>query len=322
MSNLKILRSAFGKVGQTYYIQPCPNPRTGRYPDCVRLVKGDPNKGHTEMILSEDDIRRMSEGTAHFVPADKVFEIVDGTTFNLDDPVDKANWEAIEHCSWIAKDRFYRDPATGELVVDGGVKRYGSADLYVEVPGELTKIKVTKKQLIHKASSYIYEDSERERIKKCKVLGRDFSAGVPPADIIDFLIEKAEKDPNHIIQLYEGEDWKIHLFILDAVDKGVIRKIAGQYKYDDNVLGGTIEAVILLFKDLRYKKLTDSIKRETYPNLLPAAEFNNKNDELLNSYNEIYTQNLNQELDVNQCKQEVETLTTASLLSKPRTSKK
>ena len=321
MNNEIILRSAYGKVNQIYFIQPCPNPRTGRLPDCVRLVKGDASKGPTEMILSEDDIDRMNRGEAHFIPADAVFEIVDGTRFDLDDPIDAAKWAAIEHCNWIAKDRFQRD-AEGNLVIDGNARKYGVADLYVERPGEITKIKLTKKQLVHRACAYIYEDSEQERIKKCKVLGRDFSAGVPPADIIDFLIEKAEKDPNHIIQLYEGEDWKIHLFILDAVDKGVIRKIAGQYKYDDNVLGGTIEAVILLFKDLRYKKLTDSIKRETYPNLLPAAEFNNKNDELLNSYNEIYTQNLNQELDVNQDKQEVETLTTASLLSKPRTSKK
>jgi hypothetical protein len=60
MNNEIILRSAYGKVNQIYFIQPCPNPRTGRLPDCVRLVKGDPDKGKTEMILSEDDVRRMN----------------------------------------------------------------------------------------------------------------------------------------------------------------------------------------------------------------------------------------------------------------------
>ena len=55
MSNEIILRSVYGKVNQTYFIQPCPNPRTGRLPDCVRTVDSN-----GDMILSEDDVRKMS----------------------------------------------------------------------------------------------------------------------------------------------------------------------------------------------------------------------------------------------------------------------
>lgn len=268
MNNEIILRSVYGKVNQTYFIQPCPNPKTGRLPECVKPVKGP--DGNTEMILSENDIDQMSRGEKHFVPADKVFQIVDGTKFDLDDIVDAANWAAIEHCNWIAKDRHQRD-ANGSLVIDGNTKRYGVADLYVERPGEFTKLKLDKKQLIYRASSYVYEDSESERIKKCRVLGRNLRSAMP-ADILDFLIDKAEKDPQKIIQLYEGEDWKMHLFILDAIEVGVIRKSEGLYKYDDKLLGGSIEATITFLRDIRFKKLLDSIKRETYPHLRTKAE--------------------------------------------------
>ena len=267
MNNEIILRSAYGKVNQIYFIQPCPNPRTGRLPDCVRLVKGDASKGPTEMILSEDDIDRMNRGEAHFIPADAVFEIVDGTRFDLDDPIDAAKWAAIEHCNWIAKDRFQRD-AEGNLVIDGNARKYGVADLYVERPGEITKFKMDKKQIVFKAMQYIYEDSETERIKKCRVLGRNLSTAIP-ADILDYLIEIAERDPRKIINLYEGEDWKMQLFILDAIDRGVIRKADGIYKYDDKMLGGSMEATVTFLRDIRYKKLLDSIKRETYPELQP-----------------------------------------------------
>ena len=277
MNNEIILRSAYGKVNQIYFINPCPNPRTGRYPDCVRLVKGDPNKGPTEMILSEEDVAKMSRGEAHFVAADHVFEIVDGTTFNLDDVVDRANWESIEHCNWIAKDRFQRD-AEGNLIIDGGARKYGIADLYVERPGEITKVKMDKKQTVFRAMQYIYEDSEAERIKKCRVLGRNLTTAIP-ADILDFLIEKAEKDPKKIIDLYEGEDWKMHLFILDAIDRGVIRRSEGIYKYDDKMLGGSLEATITFLRDIRFKKLLDSIKRETYPNLLTKQEIKSIEDD-------------------------------------------
>ena len=285
MNNEIILRSAYGKVNQTYFIQPCPNPRTGRFPDCVRLVKGDPSKGPTEMILSEEDIERMNRGEAHFIPADAVFEVIDGTRFDLDDPVDAAKWAAIEHCNWIAKDRFQRDQE-GNLIIDGNARKYGVADLYVERPGEITKFKMDKKQVVFKAMQYIYEDSEAERIKKCRVLGRNLSNAVP-ADILDYLIEIAEKDPKKIINLYEGEDWKMQLFLMDAVDRGVIRKADGVYKYDDKMLGGSMEATITLLRDIRYKKLLDSIKRETYPELQPKTLVPDTKDTLLNDIPDI-----------------------------------
>lgn len=262
MNNEIVLRSVYGKVNQVYFIQPCPNPRTGKLPACVKTVDSN-----GDMILSEEEVKKMNRGEVHYVPANHVFEIVDGTKYDLDDVVDKANWEAIEFCNWIAKDRFQRD-SDGNLLVDGNAKKYGMADLFVERPGELTQNKMDKKQLVFRASRYIYEDSETERIKKCRVLGRNLNNAIP-ADILDFLIEKAEKDPKKIIELYEGEDWKMQLFLLDAVDRGVIRKSDGIYKYDDKMLGGSLEATITFLRDIRFKKILDSIKRETYPELMP-----------------------------------------------------
>lgn len=265
MNNEIILRSVYGKVNQTYFIQPCPNPKTGRLPECVKTVNSA-----GDMILSEIEVQQMNSGEKHFIPADYVFKIVDGTVFNLDDIVDAANYAAIEHCNWIAKDRYQRD-VEGNLLIDGGAKRYGVADLYVERPGEITKSKIDRKQLIFRASQYVYEDSESERIKKCKVLGRNLT-NAAPADIMEFLIDKAEKDPKKIIDLYEGEDWKMQLFIIDAVEKGVIRKSAGIFKYDDKILGASIEATVITLRDIQFKKILDSIKLETYPHLRPKNE--------------------------------------------------
>lgn len=265
MSNVITIKSVYGKVQQVYYIQPCPDPRTGKLPSCVKTINSA-----GDMILSEDDVDRMSKGEVHFVPADKIFEIIDGITFDLDDIIDKAHWESIKFCNWIAKDRYERD-SNGDLIIDGGAKRYGVADLYVERPGEVTQARLTKKQLVHRASDYVYQDSESNRIKKCRVLGKNLKNAMP-ADILDYLIDKAEKEPKKIIDLYEGEDWKMQLFIIDAVDKGVIRKVDGIYKYDDKLLGASESSVINFLRDVKFKALIDSIKKETYPNLLPNNE--------------------------------------------------
>ena len=60
------------------------------------------------------------------------------------------------------------------------------------------------KAVVFKALTYIYEDSEADRIKKAKVLNRNLSVTYP-ADVLNFLIKIAEKESEKILDLYEGE---------------------------------------------------------------------------------------------------------------------
>ena len=267
-NNIIILRSVYGKVNNFYYVQPCPNPKTGRHADCIRKVKGPVD--NTEMILSADDIDQLNRGEKHLIPEDAVFALTDGTTFDLDDIVDAAKWEAIKHCNWIAKDRYEKDK-DGNYVIDGDAKKYGVADLYVERPGEQAKVRITKKQKIHKACHYVYEDSMEDRHKKVRILGKNMRHA-PDSDVTDFLISYAEKSPDKIIDLYEGEDWQLQLFIADAVEKGVIRKKDNIYKYDEFILGASVDATLLFLKERGNKHLYKSIKRETYPDLVDSSD--------------------------------------------------
>ena len=72
----------------------------------------------------------------------------------------------------------------------------------------------------------------------------------------------------------------MHLFILDAIDAGVIRKKDNIYNYDDKMIGGSIESAISFLRDTRFKKLVDSMKRETYPHLLPKSEMEELESEM------------------------------------------
>lgn len=265
MINDIILRSVFGKVGQKYFIQPCPNPKTGRFASCVKTVDAN-----GDMILSESDKEEQKKGEIHFIPINELFLIEDGFKLDLTDVVDRCIWEAIKYSDIIAKDRNERDD-NGDLIIDGNQRKYGTAELYVERPGEITKARVTKKQLIFKAQQYIYEDSETNRIKKCQVLGRDLRNAYP-ADVLDYMISISEKDPHKIIAMYEDDDWKMHLFVLDAIERGVIKRSEGIYRYEDKLIGGSIEATITTLRDVRYKSLLDSIKRETYVEYLSKEE--------------------------------------------------
>ena len=275
------LKSVYGKVEQTYWLQPCADPRTGQLPSCVKTIDSLGN-----MILSETDKELMSRGEAFFFPVDHLFEIVDGYTLDLSVKSDIAIWDAIKNSSIIALERTQKD-SLGNNVIDGDSKSYGKAELYVERPGEITKAKVSKKTLRFKAETYIHEDSESERIKKCKVLGRDLKDAAP-ADVLDYLLTIAEANPDKIINLYEGDDWKMQLFLLDAIDRGVVKRREGVYRYDDKLLGTSIESAISLLRDIKYRAVLNSIKQETYPEYATKSEIesmqNEINDTLLGTH--------------------------------------
>ena len=253
-----VLRSVFGKVGMKYYIQPCRD-KNGNWPECVKQVDSFGN-----MIVS--DAERNSGKP--FIKVTETFTVEDGKTFDLTDPWDKARWEAIRNCPMIADFRGQRD-AKGNLIIDGDSKRYGRAELYIERPGVEVQKKISKRQKIHDAESYIFDDPKgaEGRLKVARILGKHMSHA-SDSDIKDYLLEIASRDPDKIIKLYTGEDLELRTLFLDARDKGVIRSVSGIYVYCDGIsLGGTIDVVISWMRDPRNKKLLESIKRDTYPDL-------------------------------------------------------
>ena len=265
------LRSVYDKANIKYFIQPCKN-KYGQYPSCIKRVNSQ-----GDMIMSEKERDDYSEGRAVFFPEDHMFTIVSGRTYNLNDPYDKAEWEAIENCPLIAKSRDERD-SNGNLLIDGAKStpskpaRNGVAELYIDRPGLDTQRRVSHKQLIHKAESFIYDDPRGAdgQLNMARILGKDMR-NQPTADVIDFLTRVAEKDPKKIIDLYTGDDISLRLTFIEAKEKHVIYIKNKLYLYGDNiVLGATDDAVIAWMKDPRNQKVLELIKKDTYPDYYRA----------------------------------------------------
>lgn len=257
-----VIRSVYGKVGQKYYIMPAKDPKTGRYASCVRPVDSNGN-----MILSEAD----KASGKRIIAEDEVFIIEDGKTYNLANDWEKAEWEAIQHCPIIAMRRDARD-SKGNLLIDGDAKRYGVGILYVEVPELETNKRVSKRELIHTAESYIFGDeagADGRRVK-AKLLGKSQTANVPDADIKEYLLDRASKNPEEVINLYTSGDLAVRMLFVEAKDKGVITSKQKIYYYGDAcVLGATNEAAISWLKDPKNQKIVALIKKDTYPEMYP-----------------------------------------------------
>lgn len=270
ISNVIVLRSVYGKVGIKYYIQPCKDPKTGRYPNCVKPVDS-----HGDIIIT--DAERNSG--KYFIKETDTFVIEDGTTFNLDDEIDAAKWEAIKNCILIAPDRYAKD-ASGNYLIDGTVgwkskkPRYGVAELYIDRPGYESAQRVSKKKKIHNAATFILDDQKGSegRLLIARLLGKSMT-NMPDADVEDYLLSVAEKDPDKIINLYTGDDTNLRLLFIEAKDKKVIYIKNKLYLYADNVvLGATDDAVITWMKDPKNRKILELIRKDTFPDMYPQEE--------------------------------------------------
>ena len=269
-SNIVVLRSVFGKVGQKYYIQPQKDSR-GRYADCVKRVNSQ-----GDIILTPEEIEKESKGLAAYIPETELFVIEDGKTFNLDDVYENAVWEAIKNCDLIAPDRFAKNDK-GDYLIDGTVDprskrpRYGTVELYVDRPGFEAQRRVTRRKLIVEASNYIMNDERgyEGRLLVAKVLGRDMK-NQPNADVEDYLLSIAEKTPEKIINCYTGGDIQLRMLFIEAREKGVILKKDGLFVYGEDgkvALGATDNAVVEWMKLSRNAKTLALIRKDTYPDM-------------------------------------------------------
>lgn len=267
MSNKIVLRSVRGKVGIIVKIQPCKDPKTGRYPECVKRVDS-----HGDMVLSEAE--RNDPNARYFIKETDEFDVIDGTVFDLDDVRDRFIWEAIKNCPLIAPDYYAKD-SNGNSLINGTNDpyskrpRYGVAELFVMRPGVEANRRVSRKKLLFDAQRYIWDDERGYdgRVLKARLLGRKMD-NQPDADVTDYLLQIAEKDPQKIITLYTGGDTSVRLLFIEARDKHVIYYKDKLYIYADNVvLGATDEAVIAFLKDPKNINVYNLIKRDTYPEL-------------------------------------------------------
>lgn len=277
--NVIVLKSVWGKVNQKYYINPCKDPKTGRYPDCVRRVDAN-----GDMVLSEKD----KNENVICIPEDRVFILEDGTTFNLDDPWQKAEWDCVKHCKLIAMSRDQRDEK-GNLIIDGTNAthtrdyyvamgaRNGLAELYVYKPGVESERKVSRKKIKTQAMSYIFDDSFEGLLIKAKLLGQRVD-NLPLADVQDYLIEEAERNPQKIISLYVGDDLHLRILLMEAKEKHVIVNKGGVYWYNDMMIAGSDEAVLTWMKMPKNFKILELIKKDTYPGVFDSDSISVKEE--------------------------------------------
>ncbi len=249
-----------------YHFQPLRQLNGLRHP-FVKPVRYNSN-GDVEMILSEAE--RNDPDSIYFIPEDADIVVTEGTTFNLANKMDYHKWLCIKDSELIVPTRDAKDK-DGKLLIDGDKRRYGRAEIWIDVPGEAAEKSITKKKLIATAYNYIFADSVNGRLTKCKLLGK-MMRNAPDADVTDYLSQRAEQNPAMIIDLYTSGDTALKLLLIDAKENNVIKKEGGLYLFGDSVLGSNDDAMLTFLKTASNKSILDMIKRETYLDYIQQLE--------------------------------------------------
>lgn len=262
------LRSVY-KVKE-YHLSPTKQPNGLNWPWVKPTQMG--NDGESHMILSEAE--RNDPNHVYFIPEDMDITVTEGTTFDLSDPLQYNKWMAIKDCDLIAPMRDARD-AEGNLLIDGNKKRYGIAELYVDIAGEDSERSINRRKVIHEAVDYVLNDSVNGILTKCRLLGRNMK-NAPITDAQDYLLQLADKSPKRVIDLYTGQDTGLQLLILDAKEKGILKKTNGWYMYGETNLGANDEAVLTFLKTPLNHPILNALKAHVYPEF--AIQFQNKTE--------------------------------------------
>lgn len=264
-----ILRSVYGKVGMKYFIQPCKD-KLGRYPECVKKVDS-----HGDMILSDIEKNDYASKKKIFIPENAVFVITDGKIFDLKKPEDVAIWEAIKNCPLIAPELTAKN-SDGSYMIHGTMdrkewkhRRYGIAELYIDRPGIETQRRVSRKKKVLEACNFITEDPKGAdgRLMMAKLLGKHMT-NMPTADVEDYLLTVAEKNPERIIKLYTGDDNDLRLLLVTAKDKKIVTVKNKMYLYGTRPIGATEEAAVEWMKSPSNQQVVEMMKKDTFPDLV------------------------------------------------------
>lgn len=254
VENRITLRSVFKFPKVT--VEPAIDPNTNRYAPHVRRVDSN-----GDMIVSDAE---KSSG-AYLIAENENIDLYDGKVFDLDDPYDKAWWDAIKMSKRIVQDRWVRNHK-GDLVIDGNALRYGSAELYVERAGQQATLRVNTRKEKHEAEQFIFNDSKDGLYMKARLLGSPMNS-LPIGDVEEYLLDVASKDPEKIKNLYTGDDTHLRILLINAIEKYIIKFGKDRlYIYGEHhILGASQDAVISWFKNPTNKRLLDMIKQDTYP---------------------------------------------------------
>lgn len=255
------IRCFFGPAHAGARIYPVRNPLTGELPHCVRKVTST-----GDIIYNNGD-----DPSEHYVKITDSVVIKDGSSFDLNNPIQRNKWESIKFSDLIFDSRGKVDN-NNNVIAEPTEKVNSSAIFYVERIADEAKKRNTKERERTQAKNFIYGDTAAGLKLKAKILGC-FIKTSTREEIEEYMVMIANTTPEKIINMYTGSDMKLHLYFIYAKEYNILQNKGGLYIYGDgNIIGRTEDDCVNYFKNPNNKLVTDRIVKEVNAAVIDSDE--------------------------------------------------
>jgi hypothetical protein len=226
----------------------------------IQPVKDGLGWYHGLKRLSDEDKR----GMTYFVEPSTKFTVKHGVSFNLNNPVDAMNWNWLSHSPLIAEN------------LDAAQKSHVACFYVHQEEVEEQKV-LSLELLLHKARTFVFNDTPADLINRVRLLGTDMSAQ-SHFSVQNYLLSlcKTDKGARRVIDVYENPHLGIKLRYFQAKDTGVIEHDYkhGIIRFGNTVLGMSDEAATAYLVNKDNKAVLEAIEAELLnTNLAPAGSY-------------------------------------------------
>ncbi len=241
------------KNGKTT-VQPVRDPLSGWYKGILRLSEND-----------KRDLRFWAEPDTKFI-------LKEGVNLDLNREEHKVIWEWLKYqpCLAMSYEECQSRP---------------SAEFYVHLQHKEAVKSVGRKKIKYQAMKYITEDNSSNYPLRVKLLGINMD-GEDPVVIENFLLERAEQDPERVIKLYEDRFLSLRMLLMEAVERRkVLIEPSGAYRYGNMFMGMTEESALDWMNTSENKSVVRLLEEDVNPEYFKDTE--NDQEEVIQEVQEI-----------------------------------
>jgi len=228
------------KNGKTT-VQPVKDPLSGWYKGVSRLSEND-----------KRDLRFWAEPETKFI-------LKEGVVLDLNKEEHRVIWEWVKFQPCLAMS--YEECQMRPL-----------AEFYVHLQHKEALKSISRKKLKYQAMKYITEDNSSNYPLRVKLLGINMD-GEDPSVIENFLLDRAELDPEKVIRLYNDKFLSLRMLLMEAVAKRkIIIEPSGAYRYGNMFLGMTEESALEWLNNPENKSVARLLEEDVNPEYFKVNE--------------------------------------------------
>jgi len=174
----------------------------------------------------------------------------DGLFLDLRNEIDRINWNWLKECP--------------EIAMSYAEAQGSKALFYIHMEGRESETTNKKTESRFEAMQLVMNDPATNYENRALLLNMDME-GERPSVIKEFLLDKAQKDPQAIVRIYRNKSMKINLLYLKAkkANKITVNPLDSVIKYGGQILGLSDEAAIAFLQS--NEDVLELLEREVNP---------------------------------------------------------